>query len=325
MKDAGYKYVVIDDCWHSRDRDARGNLQENPERFPSGIKELAGHIHSLGLKFGIYTDAGRQTCQGFPGSFGYEELDAKQFAEWGADYVKVDWCHTEGLDAKVQYAKWRDAILKSGRPMVLSICEWGVSRPWEWAGLVGHLWRTTGDIQDSWESMIAILDKQADLYPYAGLGHWNDPDMLEVGNGGMTEEEYRSHFSLWCILNAPLMAGNDLRNMSESTKKILTAPELIAINQDVLGLQAKRLPRKNGSEVWFKKIQNGFNSMAVVLLNRSSVPCNITVYWPDIDLPFFRASVRDLLERKDLGSFDDYYTARDVPPHGCVALKIRAI
>lgn len=323
MRDAGYRYVVVDDCWHERERDARGNLQANTRTFPGGIKSLADYIHPLGLKFGIYTDAGKATCQGFPGSFNFEDADARLFAEWGVDYVKVDWCHSEGLDAKVQYGKWRDAVLKAGRPMVLSICEWGRSRPWEWASTVGHLWRTTDDIRDSWGSIMDILERQVDLYPYAGPGHWNDPDMLEVGNGGMSETECRSHFSLWCMLSAPLMAGNDLCNMTKETQKILTSPELIAINQDIAGTQGRRIEKSLDSEIWLKQLDGG--DLAVLLLNRSLAPCDITVHWSNPGFSFHRASVRDACKGAVLGLFEDCYTARNVPPHGCSVLRVSGI
>ncbi len=206
MKDAGYQYIVIDDCWQIA-RDNRGNIVPDPDRFPSGMKALADYIHSKGLKFGLYSDAGTKTCQGRPGSHGYEELDAKQYAAWDVDYLKYDWCNSEGLDAKIQYGKMRDALLSSGRPICFSICEWGTNKPWLWAKDVGNLWRTTGDIQDCWDctrtwggmGWTKILDLQVGLEAYAGPAHWNDPDMLEVGNGGMNPTEYKAHFSFWCL------------------------------------------------------------------------------------------------------------------------------
>ncbi len=227
MKAAGYEYVVIDDCWQIA-RDKVGNIVADPQRFPSGIKSLADYIHSLGLKFGIYSDAGSQTCAGRPGSLGHEFQDARQYAAWNVDYLKYDWCNTTTQDAPASYATIRQALDATGRPIVLSICEWGTHKPWLWgkdAG--GNLWRTTGDIQDRWEEpnqmaewrlccsngMVDIVEMQNGLESYAGPGHWNDPDMLEVGNGGMTDTEYRSHFSLWAILTAPLIAGNDLRTI----------------------------------------------------------------------------------------------------------------
>jgi alpha-galactosidase len=221
MKDAGYQYVVIDDCWQVS-RDKNGNIVADPQRFPSGIKALADYVHGLGLKFGIYSDAGSKTCAGRPGGLGHEYQDALQYAAWGVDYLKYDWCNTTSQDAQASYANIRNALTASGRPIVLSICEWGTAKPWLWGKAVGgNLWRTTGDINDKWETkkkeplgMLDILDLQEGLESFAGPGHWNDPDMLEVGNGGMTTPEYQAHFSLWSILAAPLMAGNDLRNMT---------------------------------------------------------------------------------------------------------------
>src|SRR5215471_7029764 len=228
LKDAGYQYVVIDDCWQVA-RDARGHLVADSARFPGGMKPLADYVHGRGLKFGLYTDAGRRTCQGRPGTYGSEDTDARTFAEWGVDYVKEDWCNAEGLESPVQYAKFRDALARSGRPIVFSICEWGSANPWEWGPATGNLWRTTGDIEDSWTSMLANLDLSGQHAAAARPGSWNDPDMLEIGNGGMTDEEYRAHFSLWAIMAAPLVAGNDVRTMSQATRDILTNREVIAV------------------------------------------------------------------------------------------------
>src|SRR5256886_767238 len=201
MRDAGYRYVVIDDCWEVA-RDAAGTLVADSTRFPHGIKALADYVHGKGLGFGIYTDAGTNTCQRRPGTYGHEEQDARTFAAWGVDYVKEDWCHAEGLDAPTQYATFRDALAKAGRPIVFSICEWGSNDPWDWAPQIGNLWRTTGDIRDKWTSMLSLLDLSSQHASVARPGAWNDPDMLEVGNGGMTDDEYRAHFSLWAIIAA---------------------------------------------------------------------------------------------------------------------------
>jgi alpha-galactosidase len=193
MQDAGYEYIVIDDCWQV-DRDENGEIVVDKERFPHGIKYLADYIHSKGLKFGIYSCAGSKTCAGRPGGRGHEYQDARTYARWGVDYLKYDWCYTTTQDARASYSTMRDALYAAGRPIVFSLCEWGTAKPWEWAKEVGHLWRTTGDIVDRWDAMIDIFEKQKDLARYAGPGYWNDPDMLEVGNGGMTTEEYRTHF-----------------------------------------------------------------------------------------------------------------------------------
>ena len=307
MKDAGYQYIVIDDCWQV-DRDNQGNIIADAKRFPSGIKVLADYIHAKGLKFGIYSDAGTLTCQKRPGSRGYEFQDARQYASWGVDYLKYDWCSTSTQNQQASYSIMRDALSKSGRPMVFSLCEWGSSKPWLWARDVGNLWRTTGDIQDCWDcrrdwggmGFVHILDLQNGLESYAGPGHWNDPDMLEVGNGGMTTTEYRSHFSLWCLLAAPLIAGNDIRSMSPEIAEILTNKEVIAVDQDALGLQGRRVKREGELEVWARQLADG--SRAVALLNRGATETKISVSWSDLGYPgYLPAAVRDLWARKDLG------------------------
>ena len=321
MRDAGYRYVVIDDAWHAPSRDEHGDLVPDPVRFPSGMKALADHVHGLGLRFGIYTDAGTKTCQGWPGSLGYEFRDARRFAEWGADYLKIDWCHTDGLPARAMYEKWCLAIQNAGRPMVYSICEWGRHRPWEWARGVGHLWRTCWDIQDRWSSMLEILDRQRDLHRYAGPDGWNDPDMLEVGNGGMSDTEYRAHFSLWAMLAAPLMAGNDVRDMSEATRAILTAPEVIAIDQDPRGRQGRRISGDADGEVWARELDDP-DAMAVLLLARGDKRRLLQVAWSELGWPAdARAAVRDLWLGRDLGtSVGGFETT--VEPHDVVLLKV---
>src|SRR5712692_9589581 len=266
MKDAGYEYVVIDDCWQVS-RDAAGNIIADAKTFPSGIKALADYVHSKGLKFGIYSDAGTMTCAKRPGSRGHEYQDALQYAAWGVDYLKYDWCNTGTENAQAAYSTMRDALKTAGRPIVF------------------NLWRTTGDISDCWNckkdqlSWTQILDLQVGLETYAGPGHSNDPDMLEVGNGGMTTTEYRSHFSLWCMLAAPLMAGNDLKNMSPEIKEILTNKEVIAVDQDPLGMEGRRVRKNGDSEVWAKQMKDG--SRAVVLLNRGDSDADISVSWED--------------------------------------------
>ncbi|HLM98372.1 MAG TPA: alpha-galactosidase [Bryobacteraceae bacterium] len=328
MRDAGYQYVVIDDCWQVS-RDANGNIVADPQRFPNGIKALADYVHSQGLKFGIYSDAGTGTCENRPGSRGYEFQDARQYAAWGVDYLKYDWCNHSTQDSAASYSIMRDALAKSGRPIVFSLCEWGATKPWLWARNVGNLWRTTGDITDKWDTgeksdnigMLQILDLQDGLESYAGPGHWNDPDMLEVGNGGMTATEYRSHFSLWCLLAAPLMAGNDIRSMSSETRDILTNKEVIAIDQDPLGRQGRRVKRTGDTEVWAKEMSDG--SRAVALLNRGSAQTQITLAWTDIGYPApLGAAVRDLWEHKNLDHAKGSFSA-SVPSHGVTMLLIR--
>ena len=313
MRDAGYRYVVIDDCWSEKQRDGSGDLVPDRAKFPHGMNWLADHAHERGLRFGMYTDAGTKTCAGYPASLAYEFRDARRFAEWDVDYVKVDWCHTPGMGPRYLYSKWALALAGSRRPIVHSVCEWGRHRPWEWAGTVGHLWRTTWDILDTWPSVLAILDHQVELYPFAGPDHWNDPDMLEVGNGGMTESEYRAHFSLWAILAAPLMAGNDVRSMSDRIRGILTAPEIIAVDQDTLGKQGRRISREGPVEVWERELADG--SRAAVLFNRDAVPREIAYEFEG------RRRVRDLWAREDVGEFDRAYAAR-VAPHDVVVVRV---
>ncbi len=299
MRDAGYRYVVIDDAWHESVRDDEGDLAENRWAFPHGMRWLGEEIHRRGMRFGLYTDAGTRTCQGYPGSRGQEYRDAQRFAAWGVDFVKVDWCHTEGMRGREAYPVWADAIRRTGRPMVLSICEWGRDRPWEWAGSVGHMWRTSHDIADSWDSLMDITDRQAELHPFAGPDRWNDPDMLEVGNGGMTEDEYRTHMSLWAMLAAPLMAGNDLRDMSAATRAILTAPEVIAIDQDPLGRQARRV-RHGDIDVWIRELSGGAHGVLVV--NRREAAARVALTWAELGLTPPHASLRDVWLRRELAT-----------------------
>jgi alpha-galactosidase len=327
MRDAGYRYVVIDDCWQVR-RDEAGRIVADPDRFASGMKALADYVHGKGLKFGLYSDAGTGTCEKRPGSKGYEERDARTYAEWGVDYLKYDWCNTEGQDPHEAYGRMSRALRASGRPIVFSMCEWGGSKPWLWAQGVSHLWRTTGDIVDCWDcskswggmGVVHIVDLQAELHPYAGPGHWNDPDMLEIGNGGLTAAESRSHFSLWCLWAAPLMAGNDVRHMSKETAEILTQPELIAVDQDPLGIQGRRVRDDGAKEVWMKPLFDG--SKAVVLFNRGSEAGKIRVAFEEIGLAASgRALVRDLWQRADLGTFERSFEA-PVGAHDVVVVRI---
>jgi alpha-galactosidase len=327
MKDAGYEYVVIDDCWQV-DRDSDGNIVVDPEHFPSGMKALADYVHSKGLKFGIYSDAGLMTCQERPGSRGYEFQDARQYAAWGVDYLKYDWCHTGTQDAPASYALMGQALDASGRSIVFSICEWGSNKPWLWAPGIGHLWRTTSDIQNCWDcrrdwggmGFVHILDLQVGLESYAGPGHWNDPDMLEVGNDGLTITESRAHFSLWALLASPLMAGNDLRSMSPEIVEILTNSEVIAVNQDALGRQGRKVRDDGDLEIWSKELRDG--SRAVILFNRSGEDSPMEVRWPEIGYTAgLDALVRDLWRHEDLGSFRGVYST-SVPSHGVVMLRI---
>jgi alpha-galactosidase len=342
MKAAGYQFVNLDDCWHG-ERDERGFIQPDPERFPSGMKALADYVHSLGLKIGIYSDAGWKTCAGKPGSRGYEFQAALTYAEWGIDYLKYDWCNTEELSAEGAYLTMRDALYAAGRPIVFSICEWGDNEPWEWAAELGHLWRTTGDIIDcfdceighgSWSSwgILRILDKQEGLRQYAGPGHWNDPDMMEVGNA-MSVNEDRAHFSMWAMLSAPLIAGNDLRNMRPETVEILTNEEVIAINQDPLGIQAMKYRDEGDLEYWFKPLKGG--DWAMTILNRGRQGERVEFDWSEEhvndDMTGHRAEfgsnryeVRDLWSKEDLGATETPLTV-EVPAHDVRVMRLDKI
>lgn len=328
MRDAGYQYVTIDDCWQVG-RTGAGVIIADSVRFPRGMKALADYVHTKGLKFGIYTDAGRQTCEGRPGSYGHEMLDARTYASWGVDYVKIDWCNSDGLDAPTQYRIFRDALAASGRPIVFSICEWGRNRPWEWARGVGNLWRTTGDIADRWSSVLSIVDLSSQYWHVGGPGGWNDPDMLEVGNGGMTETEYRSHFSLWAMMAAPLIAGNDVRAMMDSTttakevRDIILNTEVIAVDQDPLGAQGTIVQASPSElQVWVKPLADG--SRAVLLFNRASVPTVITADWGRVGIATNRARVRDLWTRRDSAVVESRYST-SVPSHGVAMLRVWAL
>jgi alpha-galactosidase len=326
MRDAGYRYVIIDDCWQSG-RDAHGNIIADPQRFPAGMQALADYIHGRGAKFGLYSDAGSHTCAGRPGSRGYEYQDARQYAAWGVDYLKYDWCHTGTQNAHASYLTMSDALRASGRPIVFSLCEWGGSKPWTWAADIGNLWRSTADIYDAWEGkkdyslgVMNILDLMADLAPYAGPGHWNDPDMLEVGNGGMTDTESRAHFSLWAILAAPLIAGNDMAAMSAVTRAILTNRDVIAVDQDPLGEQGRRVWKSGDKEVWAKTLQGG--NRAVVLLNRGQAPQTIGVDWQTLGYPaHLSAAIRDLWLGRNLPKARQRFSA-EVQPHGVVMILV---
>ncbi|MFD1297801.1 glycoside hydrolase family 27 protein [Lysobacter gummosus] len=302
LKDAGYQYVNIDDCWAYWKRDKDGNLKANPKRFPGGIKAIADYVHSKGLKFGIYTSAGSFTCEpkkenrGFPGGLGHEKQDAALFASYGIDYLKYDNCNNEKKPAQPRYTAMGDALRATGRPIFYSVCEWGENQPWLWAGkreVGGNSWRTTGDITDTYASMVEIFKKNVVLDQYAGPGHWNDPDMLEVGNGGMTDTEYRSHFSLWAIMAAPLLIGTDLRTIKPEPLKILLNKDVIAIDQDPLGVQGKRIRDAGGVHVIVKPLQGGDRALAI--FNETDAAKEATVSAAELGLDKAgKYAVRDL-------------------------------
>jgi alpha-galactosidase len=322
MRDAGYIYLVLDDAWMAKERDPKtGNLVPDPAKFPHGMKYVSDYVHSKGLKFGLYNCAGTLTCAGYPGTRGYEYQDARFYASLEVDYLKFDWCNTNGINAREAYATMSKALKLSGRPIVFSLCEWGQNKPWTWAAPVGHLWRTTGDISAQFEGIkdhgtwsssgvMKILDEQDTLRKYAGPGHWNDPDMLEVGNG-LTESQNRAHFTMWSMIAAPLIAGNDIRKMAASTNAILTNKDVIAVNQDPLGIQALKYAKADSLETWIKPLANG--DWVICFLNRKTTPQEVLFDWnaQTIDDPIAKRTLdaktttynlRDIWAKKDLGN-----------------------
>lgn len=320
MRDAGYIYVNIDDTWEGL-RDSNGVLHTN-SKFPD-MKALADYVHSKGLKIGIYSSPGPRTCGSYPASYGHEEQDAKMFASWGIDYLKYDWCSAAIIysNDKLQpvYQKMGAALQATGRPIMYSLCEYGMGKVETWGPKVGgNLWRTTGDIRDEWSSMISNIEKQVPTAPYAGPGHWNDPDMLEVGNGHMTTDEYRTHMSLWALTAAPLLAGNDIRTMSDATKSILLNKEVIAVDQDPLGKQASPV-RKGNLETWVKPLSDG--SIAVGIVNMGSSPATATVQSSDLMPGKKVETARDLWLHKDVKFTNGTYS-KSVAPHGILMLRM---
>ena len=320
MKDAGYQYINIDDTWEAS-RDPQGNITTN-KKFPD-MKALADYVHSKGLKIGIYSSPGPNTCAGYEGSYGHEEQDARTYAAWGIDYLKYDWCGARNIytDQEMQavYQEMGEALLKSGRPILYSLCQYGRDDVWKWGPEVGgNAWRTTGDIRDTWDSMTKIGFSQDELAAWAAPGHWNDPDMLEIGNGGMTDDEYRTHMSLWSILAAPLLAGNDLRNMTPTILEILTNREVIAVDQDKDGKQGRRIAKSGDQEVWVRPLSGGAH--AIGLFNRGDAPAKITAKWSDLGLKA-HAHARDLWAHSDLKLDGTEYSVT-VPAHGVVMLRI---
>ena len=341
MKDAGYTYIVLDDGWMTHERDADGNLVPDPEKFPHGMKALIDYVHSKGLKFGLYNCAGTKTCAGYPGTRGYEYQDARFYASLGIDFLKYDWCNTEGITAKEAYTTMSNALKTAGRPIVFSLCEWGDNDPWEWAEPVGNLWRISGDIYpcfdcefkhpENWSSwgFMKIAEMRKGIRKYSGPDHWNDFDMLEVGNG-MTVAEDRSHFTLWSIMASPLIAGNDFRSMSKETLEILTNKDMIAINQDKLGIQGFRYSAENGLEVWVKPLSNG--DWAVTFLNRSDAEKKINFDWAKhiikddingLEADFDNAvyTIQDIWKNKKAGTTKKVFKG-EVASHDVVALRL---
>jgi alpha-galactosidase len=340
MQEAGYTTIVLDDAWMAKQRDDLGSLVADPNKFPSGMKALGDFLHGRGFRFGIYNCAGSKTCAGLPGSRGHEWQDAALYASWGVDYLKYDWCNSDALAAEGAYMTMRDALYAAGRPVIFSICEWGNNKPWLWGAKIGHLWRTTGDIyacfdckkdHGTWYSwgVMQILDMQKGLREYAGPGHWNDPDMMEVGNG-MAVNEDRAHFTMWCMLAAPLMAGNDVRKVSRETLSILTNKEAIAVDQDSLGIQGFTYSAKDNIEVWFKPLKDGAWAMAV--LNRTPSTQKVYFNWKaekvadtfakrEAQFDTTTYTVRDLWQKKDVGTTATAYSG-EVGPQDVAMLRL---
>ncbi|XP_020969141.1 alpha-galactosidase 1 [Arachis ipaensis] len=321
----GYTFVNIDDCWAELHRDDKGNLVAKKSTFPSGIKALADYVHSKGLKLGIYSDAGYFTCsKQMPGSPGHEFQDAKTFASWGIDYLKYDNCNNDGSKPTVRYPVMTRALMNAGRPIFFSLCEWGDMHPALWGGRVGNSWRTTNDINDSWDSMISRADMNEVYADLAKPGGWNDPDMLEVGNGGMTKDEYIVHFSLWAISKAPLLLGCDVRNMSKEIVEIITNKEVIAVNQDSLGVQAKKVRMEGDQEIWAGPL-SGYK-VAVVLLNRGPLRNAITANWDDIGIPQNSVvQARDLWEHQTLKKLFVNKLSATLEPHSCKMYVLKPV
>jgi alpha-galactosidase len=339
MKDAGYQYINIDDCWQG-ERDAQGFIHPDTAKFPSGIKALADYVHGQGLKLGIYSDVGYETCGGHVASRGHEFQDAQTYAQWGIDYLKYDWCNHDGLKPEGAYTTMRDAIYAAGRPMIFSLCEWGNSQPWTWAQNVGHLWRTTTDIypafdgvldHGNWQqwSVLKIIDAQKALRTFAGVGHWNDPDMLEVGNG-LAANEDRAHFSMWCMLAAPLITGNDLAHMNPEVLATLTNPEVITVDQDPLGIEAFVYATNANVEIWFKPLANG--DWAMCFLNRGKTAQKISFDWKNEDISDAfsnrRANfstttyaLRNLWTKESAGTTANILSA-EIPGHDVLMLRL---
>jgi alpha-galactosidase len=339
MKAAGYEYINIDDCWQG-ERDAQGFIQPDAVKFPSGIRALADYVHAKGLKLGIYSDVGYKTCGGRIASRGHEFQDAQTYASWGVDYLKFDWCNAEGLKAEGAYTTMRDALHAAGRPIVFSLCEWGNNQPWTWAKDVGHLWRTTTDIypafdgildHTNWQqwSVLKIIDAQKPIREAAGPGHWNDPDMLEVGNG-MSANEDRAHFSMWCMLAAPLISGNDLAHMKPAVLEILTNPDVLAVDRDALGVEGFVYSTNANVEIWFKPLAGG--DWAMCALNRGQEAQRVSFDWKQekvadtfsqrtADFSSIIYDVRNLWTQKDLGTTQAALAA-EVPGHDVLLLRL---
>ncbi|MCW3805354.1 glycoside hydrolase family 27 protein [Plebeiibacterium marinum] len=340
LRDAGYEYLVLDDGWMAMERDENGRLYGDTIKFPNGMKALGDYIHSKGLKFGIYNCAGFKTCAGYPGSRGYEYIDAQTYADWGVDFLKYDWCNTEKLNAEGAYLTMRDALYATGRPIVFSICEWGDSNPWKWGKEIGHLWRVSGDIINCWNCEVGhgswsswgiwkIINMRTDIRKYAGPGHWNDLDMMEVGND-LTDAENRSHFAMWSILASPLIMGNDIRSATPKTIETLSNEGVVAVNQDSLGIQGFRFSDEYGIETWIKPLING--DWAIVFVNMNDKEVKLYFDWlkhdigDDVSQKFAKLKyntyqIQDLFNNKDLGDTSTPLNAR-IGQHDVLMIRL---
>ncbi|GAB2223302.1 hypothetical protein Droror1_Dr00017442 [Drosera rotundifolia] len=318
LADLGYKYINLDDCWGRFTRSpVQHKLEEDREKFPSGLAALGNYIHSLGLQFGIYSSAGTSTCSGsMPGSLGHEQADAYTFASWGVDYLKYDNCYNNGISPLIRYRAMSDALRATGRPIFYNICEWGDMEPALWAGELGNSWRTADDIVDNWNRMLCIADKNAMYAEYARPGAWNDPDTLEVGNGGMSHEEYKVHFSIWAISKAPLILGCDIRNLSSETWSLISNSEVIAVNQDPLGIQAKKVRNYGQRDLWAGPLSQ--NRFVILFVNRKTYDLEITAHWSDVGIPDDTVVLaRDLWLHQDLSDILIGNFSVTVKSHSC--------
>lgn len=342
MKEAGYEYIVVDDGWMTGKRDKNGHIIVDSVKFPNGIKTVADYVHSLGLKFGLYATPGRYTCMKLMGSLGHEQVDANDFAKWGVDFLKYDWCRypdgtikgssaTPRDSCRAAFALMRRCLEKTGRPVVYSVhdkcTESSEQGALPWVKTIANMHRTGRDIRNNWKLMLHCLETTADLWRNAGPGYWNDPDMLEVGNDrhryrnqpGMNLTEYRTHFSMWCMVAAPLIAGNDLSDMTPEISAILTNREVIALDQDPLGIQGHRIRDDGDKEVWIKPLSG--NRIAVALLNKSENPVTMKFTWEEAGISG-KMSVRDLWAHQNLGVYEGFFRSKKISRHGVAVLLL---
>lgn len=346
LKDAGYTYIVIDDGWMTKQRDENQNLVVDPQKFPNGLKEVSDYVHSKGLKFGIYNCAGSHTCGGFPGSRGHEYQDALLYARLGVDFLKYDWCSTGKLNAEEAYTTMRDALYATGRPILFSLCEWGDNQPWNWGAPIGHMWRISGDIFCCWDceyvhdkglptqwsswGVLPIIKMRQNIRQFNGPDHWNDPDMMEVGNG-MSVEEDHSHFALWCLMASPLFLGNDLNKITDETLKTITNKELIAIDQDEKGIQGYEVEVRDSLSIWAKSLKDGNWAIGIFNLSKQTKQVSFDFkslkFTDDVAKESFDCNTQEYKVRECV-NHTDYKTGTKKPvnftlkSHDCVVFKL---